>query len=150
MKTIINNTEVRTDLMYDPKNGFWMKVDGNIVRIGLNHLTQETSGAFVAVKLADIGTALALNESFGSVEAEKHVGHFNIPISGKLIRRNEKVIENPRLINTDPYDEGWLIEIEADNLELQVHDFIQGKQAVLDWFATEIDRMNEKGWLAQD
>jgi glycine cleavage system H protein len=150
MKTIVNNTEVRIDLMYDPDNGFWLKADGNTVRLGLNHLTQETSGAFVAVRLAEMNTSLAMNDSFGSVEAEKHVGHFNAPISGRIIRRNEKVIENPRLINTDPYDDGWLIEIEADNLEAQVGNFIQGKQSILDWFESEIAKMNEKGWLAQD
>ena len=99
MKVTVNNTEVRTDLMYDP---------------------------------------------------EKHVGHFNIPLSGKIIRRNENVIENPRLINTDPYGEGWLIEIEADDLESQVQNFIQGKQSVLDWFESEFEKMNDKGWLAQD
>jgi glycine cleavage system H protein len=150
MKVTVNNTEVRTDLMYDPENGFWMQADGNTVRVGLNHLTQESSGAFVAVRLSDIGTSLAKDESFGSVEAEKHVGHFNSPLSGKISRRNEKVIENPRLINTDPYGEGWLIEIEADDLESQVQNFIQGKQSVLDWFESEHAKMNEKGWLAQD
>lgn len=150
MKVTVNNTEVRTDLMYDPENGFWMKADGNNVRIGLNHLTQESSGSFVAVRLSDIGTSLKRDESFGSVEAEKHVGHFNIPLSGKIIRRNEKIIENPRLINTDPYGEGWLIEIEADDLESQVQNFIQGKQSVLDWFESEYEKMNDKGWLAQD
>lgn len=150
MKIIVNNTEVPTDLMYDPENGFWMKADGNTVRIGLNHLTQESSGAFVAVRLADIGTSLDKDESFGSVEAEKHVGHFNIPLSGKIVMRNEKVIENPRLINTDPYGEGWLIEIEANGLESQVQDFIQGKQSIVDWFESEFAKMNNKGWLAQD
>jgi len=150
MKVTVNNTEARTDLMYDPDNGFWMKADGNTVRIGLNHLTQESSGSFVAVRLSDIGTSLKKDESFGSVEAEKHVGHFNIPLSGKMLRRNEKVIENPRLINTDPYGEGWLIEIEADDLESQVQNFVQGKQSVLDWFESEYEKMNDKGWLAQD
>jgi glycine cleavage system H lipoate-binding protein len=64
--------------------------------------------------------------------------------------RNEKVIDNPRLINTDPYGEGWLIEIEANDLESQVGDFIQGKQSIMDWFESEVAKMNEKGWLAQD
>lgn len=150
MKTKVNNTEVRTDLIYDPNHGFWMKVDGNTVRLGLNHLTQETSGTFVAIRLAEIGTSLVKDESFGSVEAEKHVGHFNIPLSGTIIVRNDKVIENPRLINTDPYGEGWLIEIEATDLESQVGNFIQGKESVLNWFESEIGKMNEKGWLAQD
>ena len=150
MKITVNKTEAPTDLMYDQENGFWMKADGDTVRIGLNHLTQESSGTFVAVRLSDIGTSLEKDESFGSVEAEKHVGHFNIPLSGKIIRRNERVIENPRLINTDPYGEGWLIEIEANDIESQVQNFIQGKQSVLDWFESEFAKMNDKGWLAQD
>ncbi|RLD17521.1 MAG: glycine cleavage system protein H [Bacteroidetes bacterium] len=150
MKITVNNTEAPTDLMYDPDNGFWMKADGNTVRIGLNHLTQESSGTFVAVRLSDIGTSLKKDESFGSVEAEKHVGHFNIPLSGKIIRKNEKVVDNPGLINNDPYGEGWLIEIEASDLESQVQNFIQGKQSILDWFESEYAKMNDKGWLAQD
>ena len=150
MKVTVNKVKAPTDLMYEPENGFWMKADGNTVRIGLNHLTQESSGTFVAVKLSAIGTSLEKNESFGSVEAEKHVGHFNIPLSGNVTMRNESVIENPRLINTDPYCDGWLIEIEANDLESQVSGFIQGKQAVLDWFESEFAKMNDKGWLAQD
>ena len=115
----IRNFNIRTDVWYDTDEGFWLDIDGSTARIGMSPLVQETSGSFVAIKVEDAGTSFSKGESFGSVEAEKHVGHLKAPVSGKIISINEKVLENPRLLNTDPYGKGWLIELEMSELETE-------------------------------
>lgn len=104
----LKDINIRTDLQYDPKEQFWLDVQGNIARVGMTPLTQETTGSFVSVQFSQAGAQLAKGQSFGSIEAEKHVGHMKAPLSGTLLRYNEAVHENPRLVNTDPYGEGWL------------------------------------------
>ena len=140
---------IKTDLLYDPENYFWIKPEGNKARIGMSPLVEETSGSFVAIRFEKIGESLKKGESFGSAEAEKHVGHMIIPVSGKLLAINQKVLENPRLINTDPYNDGWLIEVELTNFEAEFDGLIAGEENIKIWFEAEIKKFDEKGWLAQ-
>ena len=140
---------IKTDLLYDPAEYFWIKAEGNKARIGMSPLVEETSGSFVAIRFAEVGQSFAKSESFGSAEAEKHVGHMKMPVSGKILAINEKVVENPRLINTNPYDEGWLIEVELTNFEAEFDSLIAGEDNIKTWFAAELKKFDEKGWLAQ-
>lgn len=140
---------IKTDLLYDPVNYFWVKAEGNNARIGMSPLVEQTSGSFVAIQFSKLGETLAKDESFGSAEAEKHVGHMKMPVSGKLIAVNEKVINNPRLINTDPYNEGWLIEVELSNFTNEFDGLIAGEENIKTWFEAELKKFDEKGWLAQ-
>lgn len=148
MKKILN-FEVRTNLLYDPKEHFWLDIKGNIARIGMSSLVQETTGSFVAVQFEESGKRLTKSSSFGSIEAEKHVGHLKAPISGVILKTNAKVMENPRLINTDPYGEGWLVEIEMSHFEEEIKNLIQGEENIIAWFESELKKYDEKGWLAQ-
>ncbi len=140
---------IKTDLLYDPDNYFWIKPEGNKARIGMSPLVEETSGSFVAIRFENVGQSLAKNDSFGSAEAEKHVGHMIMPVSGKILSINDKVIENPRLINTDPYGEGWLLEVELTNFEAEYDSLIAGADNIKNWFEAELKKFDEKGWLAQ-
>ena len=145
----IGNFNIRTDLWYDTDNGFWLDIVGKTARVGMNPLVQETSGSFVSIHIQDIGKELESGQSFGSVEAEKHVGHLKAPVSGKVIAVNPKVLENPRLINTDPYGKGWLVEIEMSSPETEKNSLLSGHSEVTAWFETEIKKYEEKGWLAE-
>ena len=144
----IKNFNIRTDISYATDEGFWLDINGNTARVGMSPLVQETTGSFVAIRMENIGTSFSKGNSFGSVEAEKHVGHLKAPISGKIISVNEKVLENPRLINTDPYGKGWLIELEISDLN-ELENLLSGEEKVTAWFKSEIARYEEKGWLAE-
>jgi len=144
----IDKYEVRTDLKYDPENHFWVDVTGDKAIIGMSPLVQETSGSFVAVQVEEAGTSLVKGESFGTAEAEKHVGPLKTPVSGKIIAVNDKVIENPRLINADPYGAGWLIEIQLDHIE-ELNVLVAGEADITSWFESELKKFSEKGWIAQ-
>ena len=146
----IKHVDIRTDISYDTDGGFWIDISGDIARIGMSPLVQETSGSFVAVRMSNIGSVMHKGESFGSVEAEKHVGQLHMPLSGKIVAVNEKVIENPRLLNTDPYGKGWLVELELDaDGAKEAAGLLSGDENVKRWFREEIDRYEKKGWLAE-
>lgn len=145
----IQGYQIRTDLLYDPAEGFWVDVQGETARIGYNPVMQETAGSFVAVNLKKLGTQIAKGESFGSVEAEKHVGHLKAPVSGIITAVNADVLENPRLLNEEYYGKGWLVEIEMSDAANELADLISSENDVIEWFAIEIKKYENKGWLAQ-
>jgi glycine cleavage system H protein len=145
----IKNFNIRTDIWYDTDESFWLDIDGSTARIGMNPLVQETSGAFVSIRMEEIGTSFSKGESLGSVEAEKHVGQLKMPLSGKITAVNEKVLENPRLLNTEPYGKGWLVEIEMSDFENEKEDLLHGEAKITAWFESEINKYEDKGWLAK-
>ncbi|MCB9284020.1 MAG: glycine cleavage system protein H [Lewinellaceae bacterium] len=145
----IKNLSIRTDLFYATEEGFWLDISGNIARIGMSPLVQESTGSFVAVRFEEEGASFAKGQSFGSVEAEKHVGHLKMPVSGTIVAVNEKVLENPRLLNTDPYGSGWLAEIDLTNWDSEQSHLLSGEAEVEAWFETEIEKYEDKGWLAE-
>lgn len=144
----IDKYQVRTDLHYDPANHFWLDINGNKAVIGMSPLVQETSGSFVAVQMLTPGKSFKARESIGSIEAEKHVGPLKAPVSGKVLVVNERVIKAPRLINEDPYGEGWLMEIELANAD-EINQLVSGEEAITEWFESELKKFDEKGWTAR-
>lgn len=107
------------DLKYT-KDHEWVKVEGNIATVGITDFAQSELGDIVFVEVETIDESLDAEEVFGSVEAVKTVSDLFMPISGKVTELNEKVEENPEIVNSDPYGEGWIIKIEIqDTSELE-------------------------------
>ena len=145
----IDKYDIDKDLHYDPETHYWVEIEGSEARIGMSPLVQETSGSFVAIVFDGVKKELKKGQSFGSIEAEKHVGPLNAPVSGIITEINEQVIESPRLINTDPYGKGWLIKMRLTDTEADLLQLISGKDNILDWFKSELKKFEEKGWIAQ-
>jgi len=144
----IGKYSVRTDLHYEPTNHFWLDITGNRAVIGMTPLVQETSGSFVAIQMAAPGKSFEKKDNIGSVEAEKHVGPLKAPVSGKVLTVNEELFQTPRLINEDPYEKGWLMEIELSNPS-EINQLVSGEAAITEWFTAELKKFDEKGWIAQ-
>jgi len=144
----VEDYEINDSYLYDPETHFWVEINGSEARIGMSSLVQETSGSFVAIAFDGL-KSIKRGESFGSIEAEKHVGPLNAPVSGKIIAVNEQVIENPRLINSDPYGKGWLIKMKLTDQAREIPELISGKDEILEWFKSELKKFEEKGWIAQ-
>jgi glycine cleavage system H protein len=85
------------------------------VRVGITDFAQDALGDIVFVQLPDEGSILTAGESFGEVESTKSVSEIYAPVSGTVVARNDKLTDEPDLINSDPYGGGWLIEIEPDD-----------------------------------
>lgn len=93
----------------------WVKVEDTIAYVGVTDYAQSELGDVVYVEIETEGEELEQNAIFGTVEAVKTVSDLYLPISGKIVEVNEKLADNPELVNSDPYGEGWMIKIEFTN-----------------------------------
>lgn len=100
------------------KSHEWAKVEGNIVTFGITDHAQESLGDVVFVELPDNDTTVVAGQAYGTVESVKAVSDIIAQVSGKVIEYNQEVLDSPELLNNDPYGEGWLIKVEADDLKL--------------------------------
>jgi len=90
----------------------WVATSGTPVRVGITDFAQDALGDIVYVQLPEPGTEVAAGDSFGEVESTKSVSEIYAPVSGTVLARNEALVDSPDLINTDPYGEGWLVEMQ--------------------------------------
>ena len=98
----------------------WVKVDGNKVTVGITDFAQNELGDIVFVELPEVGDAVTVNESFGSVESVKTVSELYSPVSGTVVAVNENLGDSPELVNESPYESAWMIEVElSDESELE-------------------------------
>ena len=106
------------DLKYSNEHE-WVKVDGGTVIIGITAHAQDELGDVVYVEAPEVGSSVDASGTFGVVESVKAVSDLYAPVSGKVIEVNSRLEEEPELINTDPYNEAWIIKVEmTDSSEL--------------------------------
>jgi len=94
------------------KDHEWIRVEGDIAVIGITDFAQHELGDIVYVEIETVGESLGKEEVFGSVEAVKTVSDLFMPISGEILELNENLEGNPELVNTDPYNEGWMVRVK--------------------------------------
>ena len=93
----------------------WVRVEGNVARVGITDFAQKELGVVVFVELPGVGDSIKAAESLGVVESVKAVSDIYSPVSGQIVKVNEKLEDSPELINQDPYGEGWIAEIEVED-----------------------------------
>ena len=108
--------ETPENLLYSKENE-WVKIENDIATIGITDYAQSELGDIVFVEIETKGQKLNANEVFGTIEAVKTVSDLFLPISGSIDEVNPKISNNPELVNTDPYGEGWIIKMTIDNKE---------------------------------
>ncbi|HEY3503569.1 MAG TPA: glycine cleavage system protein GcvH [Actinocatenispora sp.] len=99
------------DLRYTAEHE-WVRPSGGTVRVGITDFAQDSLGDIVFVELPESGRAVTAGESVGELESTKSVSDLYSPVAGTVTARNDAVVADPALVNTDPYGEGWLLEIE--------------------------------------
>ena len=90
----------------------WVAPGEPAATIGITDFAQDSLGDIVYVQLPEVGTAVAAGEPLGEVESTKSVSEIYAPFAGTVAARNDRLADNPELINTDPYGEGWLVRLE--------------------------------------
>ncbi|MDG2139271.1 MAG: glycine cleavage system protein GcvH [Flavobacteriales bacterium] len=102
------------------KDHEWLRIESNEAYVGITSFAQSELGDIVYIDIDTEGKQLEKEEVFGSVEAVKTVSDLFMPINGEVLEFNEKLEDNPELINSDPFGEGWIIKISiSDNSELE-------------------------------
>ena len=115
------------------KDHEWISIDGDYAFVGITNFAQKELGDIVFVEIESLEQEIKSGEVFGSVEAVKTVSDLFMPITGEIIEINQNIIDNPELINSDPYGEGWMIKIKIldsneieDLLDLKSYEEISG------------------------
>jgi glycine cleavage system H protein len=130
------------DRYYDRREHFWLRPERSgaevVVTVGVDAVGQEALGEVVYVQLLESGSTVRRGDAIGSLEAEKMVRPVVAPLSGLLLERNEALLRAPRLLNNDPYGQGWLVRIRADRWDEEILEFLHGPEAVSAWINAEL------------
>ena len=102
---------VPTNLKYTSEHE-WIRVEGDIAYVGITDYAQAQLGDIVFVDIQTGGETLAAGDVFGTIEVVKTVSDLFLPVAGEVLEQNEALADQPELVNTDPYGEGWLIKIK--------------------------------------
>lgn len=95
----------------------WVLEMGQSVRIGLSDYAQEQLGEIISAALGEVGKFLEQGDTFGEVESQKTVVELASPVTGTIRTVNETILDDPTVINVDPYGKGWLVELEIEDPE---------------------------------
>ncbi|MFW0155176.1 glycine cleavage system protein GcvH [Rothia sp. P6271] len=111
-------SDVPANLLYTSEHEWVTAVTAEgTVKIGITDHAQQALGDVVYVDLPEVGENVVGSETFGEIESTKSVSDLFAPVSGEVVAINEEIEADPALVNTDPYEKGWLIELRPDNVE---------------------------------
>ena len=105
---------IPSELKYT-KEHEWVRLEGDVAVIGITDFAQGELGDIVFVEVETVDESLGEDEVFGTIEAVKTVSDLFMPVAGEVTEFNEAVDDDPALVNSDPYGEGWLIKVKVDD-----------------------------------
>ena len=97
------------------KDHEWLNLQKDLAIVGITDYAQSQLGDIVFVEMPPVSTKIAASESFGAIEAVKTVADLYAPVSGEVIEINDNLDSSPDLVNSDPYNEGWIVKLKIDN-----------------------------------
>ena len=130
------------ELFYHEEHS-WARVEGEKVTVGMTDFFQKEAGDVVFVDLPEEEEEVSQGEVCGKIQSRKWIGKLVAPVSGEIVEINEDLEEDTSLINSDPYGDGWILVIEADDLDAELENLIHG-DAVADFIEKEIKRAEEE------
>lgn len=104
------------DLKYHKEHS-WARIEGKKATIGITNYAQETLGDIVYIELPDVGAEVDKDSEIAEIESTKATSPIIAPVTGKIVRVNEELSENPEIINSDPYEKGWIVVIEISDVK---------------------------------
>lgn len=110
-------SNVQANLLYTKEHEWVEKLSDTVVRVGITDFAQDQLGDIVFVELPKAGTSITANESIGSVESVKTVSDIFSPVSGKVTAVNGSLEGSPELVNSAPFGDGWMVEVEVSGAE---------------------------------
>ena len=130
------------DLHYE-EHHYWVKVEGDILVMGMDDFAQEMAGEIVYVQLPFEGKKLTAGKKFAKVESGKWVGKVFAPVNGELLESNEALEMDPTIINKDCYGEGWMYRIRPNDMG-EMQNLISGSAAVEKWLLADIEKYKKE------
>ena len=118
--SIINGCDIPEDLYYDGEHDVWVRFEDDTVVVGMTDIGQSLAGRFIYAHIKEAGRHIEAGKSIATVESSKWVGPVRTPVAGEIIAVNEKVEEDPSLINKSPYNDGWVARLKCDDMETPI------------------------------
>jgi len=134
----MHNYNMPLDLYYE-SNHYWIKVEGDILVMGMDDFAQKLAGDVVFVQLPNEGKKLKKGKKFAQVESGKWLGKVFAPVNGQILESNEALEDNAMLINEDCYGDGWMYKIKPNDIS-EIDDLIHGEDAVESWLVADIEK----------
>ena len=120
-------SDIPAELRYTAEHEWVRRTGTDTVRVGITDFAQSSLGDVVFVQLPAVGTEISAGDTFGEVESTKSVSDLYAPVSATVVAVNTDLDANPQLVNSDPYGQGWLLELRSEGDTLD-----QGLAALLD------------------
>lgn len=111
----MSETNIPADLRYTAEHEWVRRTGATTVRVGITDFAQSQLNDVVFVQLPGVGDDVTVGESLGELESTKSVSDIYAPITAKVVAANADLENNPELVNSAPYDAGWLVELEVDD-----------------------------------
>ncbi|MHA2423194.1 MAG: glycine cleavage system protein GcvH [Candidatus Thorarchaeota archaeon] len=111
-----DGTEIRDEFKYS-KDHEWVKVEGDIVTVGITDYAQNSLHEITYVEIKEAGTTLGANEECGLVESMKASSDIITPVAGEITEVNGELEDAPEIVNESPYDKGWMFKVKTSNLD---------------------------------
>lgn len=125
----LKDYELKDDLLYDENYG-WAKIEDDTATIGVTEIGVKQTKEIAYVELPNVGDKFKKGEDYAVMEAAKWAGSLKVPLSGEVTEVNEeKLLDDPTLLNRDPYGEGWIVKIKLENPE-EVKELMDAERAV--------------------
>jgi glycine cleavage system H protein len=110
-----------TSLKYTAEHE-WIAFDGDVVTIGITDYAADKLGDVVYVDLPNAGSSVTAGQVCGEIESTKSVGELYAPLTGEVVEINDAVVDDPSLVNTDPFGDGWLVKLRVDGADADLLD----------------------------
>ena len=131
------------DELYYHEEHSWARVDGTKVTVGMTDFFQKEAGDVVFIDLPEEEDDVEQGEICGKIQSRKWIGKLIAPVSGEIVEINEDLEDDTSMINTDPYNKGWILVIEAGDLDSELENLIHG-DGVAGFIEKEIKRAEEE------
>ena len=101
--------------LYYTKDHEWLRIEDDVAVIGITDFAQSELGDIVFIDIETVGESLDKEEVFGTIEAVKTVSDLFMPVTGEVMEFNEALNDQPELVNSDPYGEGWMVKVKISD-----------------------------------
>jgi glycine cleavage system H protein len=129
------------DLYYE-ENHYWVRVEGDLLVMGMDDFAQKMAGEIVYIQLPFEGKKLKKGKKFAKVESGKWLGKVYAPVNGELVESNEELETNTNVINEDCYGAGWIYKIKPDDMG-ELDSLIHGTEAIEQWILADIEKYKD-------
>lgn len=119
--------KVKDELLYT-KEHVWINPEGDLVTMGISDYAQDSLGEIVYLEVSEVGAVVQAGSALGSIESVKAVSQLYCPVTGTVVEVNEVLEDDPEWINSNPYDEGWILKLKIDTEAVDREAFLTGPE----------------------